>query len=168
IQVIRDYEATKPKQHPVGITPMWPNGSDADLTASGADWISLSDQSGTLNSPPTANGSKVVISDTDHICGICGNVDWVWKSFTKGQNPILMDGYDGAAIGLGAEDYNASDPVWEQIRTSLGQTRSYALRLDLAAAIPHGDLVLSEDTGYCLVKPGSQYLVYIPSAGSVR
>jgi hypothetical protein len=165
IQVIRDYEATKPKQHPIGMTPMWPGGFQSDLLASSADWIAAPE--GNLETPGTADGSKVLISDTDHLCGICGSTSWVWKTFLKGQNPILMDGYDGAAIGLGAEDYNASDPVWELIRKNLGYSRDYALRLDLKSAVPHGDLVLSESIGYCLAKPGSQYLVYLPTGGSV-
>ena len=164
IQFVRSYEATKPKQHPIGMTPMWPGGVDSDLYASAADWISIT---GSLSAPITADGSKVLLSDTDHICGICGDVSWVWKSFAKGQNPILMDGYDGAAIGLGARDYTASDPTWEDIRKNMGYARSYAERLDLTGAVPHGDLVMSEPIGYCLAKPGSQYLVYVPSAGSV-
>jgi len=164
IQVIRSYEATKPKQHPVGITPMWPGGVDADLYASTADWISIT---GSIDAPITADGSKVLIADTDHICGKCGDVAWVWKSFTKGQNPILMDGYDGAAIGLGAAGYNKNDPIWEAIRKNMGYARSYAQRLDLAAAVPHGDLVESEPIGYCLAKPGFQYLVFVPNGGSV-
>jgi hypothetical protein len=164
IQVIRSYEAAKPKQHPVGMTPMWPGGVDADLYASTADWISIT---GSIDAPITADGSKVSISDTDHLCGKCGDVPWVWKTFTKGHNPILMDGYDGAAIGLGAATYNASDPIWEAIRKNLGYARSYAQRMDLAGAVPHGDLVESEPIGYCLAKPGSQYLVFVPGGGSV-
>jgi hypothetical protein len=164
IALIRSYESTKAKQHPIGMTAMWPNGADADLTGSDADWISTA---GNLSSPATADGSKVLISDTDHICGICGDVAWVWKTFAKGHNPILMDGYDGTAVGLGAADYNGSDPVWEAIRKNMGYARNYALRMDLAAAIPHGDLVLSETIGYMLANPGSQYLAFIPSSGSV-
>jgi hypothetical protein len=162
IQVIRDYEATKGKRHPIGMTPMWPNGSEADLYASGADWISIT---GSVDAPAVATGSKVVIADTDHICGICGNVAWVWRSFTRGQNPILMDGYDGAAIGLGASDYSAGDPVWEAIRKNLGYARSFAVRMNLAAAVPRGDLA---STGYCLAVAGREYLVFIPSGGTVR
>jgi uncharacterized protein YjdB len=162
IQVIRDYEATKPKRHPVGMTAMWPNGLDEDLYASAADWIS---PTGSISSPATATGSKVIIGDTDHFCGICGDVPWVWRSFTRGQNPILMDGYDGAAIGVGASDYSASNPVWEAIRKNLGYARSYALRMNLAAAVPRGDLASS---GYCLAVVGTEYLVFLPSGGNVR
>jgi hypothetical protein len=148
---------------------MWPGGSDSDLFASTADWIANTDG---LESPKTATGSKVLISDTDHICGICGSTSWVWKNFVKGQNPILMDGYDGAAIGLGAEDYDVNDPMWEPIRKNMGYTRDYALRMDLSAAIPHGDKVSLYNgslaaTGYCLAKLGAQYLVYLPSGGNV-
>ena len=163
IQVIRDYETIKGKHHPIGMTPMWPGGVDTDLTASGADWISIT---GTPDAPITADGTKVLISDTDHLCGICGDVSWVWKSFTKGHNPILMDGYDGAAIGLGAAGYTASDPKWEAIRKNMGYALSYAQRMDLAGAVPHGDLVAAVATGYCLAKPGSQYLLFIPGGGS--
>jgi hypothetical protein len=94
-------------------------------------------------------------------------VDWVWKTFTKGQNPILMDGYDGLAVGLGSQDYTSTDPIWETLRKNMGYARSYALRMDLASAVPHGDLVLSEETGYSLAKPGSQYLVFLPNGGGV-
>lgn len=162
IQLIRDYEAAKPKQHPVGITAMWPGGADADLYGSAADWIS---PMGDINSPATATGSKVVIGDTDHFCGICGNVAWVWRSFTRGQNPVLMDGYDGAAIGVGAADYYAGNPVWEAIRKNLGYARNFSVRMNLAAAAPRGDLASS---GYCLAVVGSEYLVFLPSGGNVR
>ena len=169
IQVIRDYEAMKGKQHPVGMTPMWPTGPDADLTASGADWIATT---GNLEVPSNANGAQVLFSDTDHLCGICGSVGWVWKSFTKGQNPILMDGYDGLAVGLGSEDYSSTDAIWETLRKNMGSARSYAQRMDLALAIPHGDKVLeyngtTAQTGYCLARPGSYYLVFLPGGGNV-
>ena len=77
-----------------------------------------------------------------------------------------------APIGMGAADYNQSDPIWEQIRRNLGYARSYALRMDLANAVPHGDKVLEINggfvpTGYALAKLGSQYLVFIPGGGSV-
>jgi uncharacterized protein YjdB len=161
IQLIHSYEATKPKRHPVGMTPIWPNGVDADLYASPAEWMS---PTGNPNYPISASGSKVMISDTDHLCGVCGNVAWVWESFTRGQNPILMDGYDGAAIGLGAAGYNKSNPVWEAIRNNMGYARNYAARMNLAAARPRGDLASS---GYCLAVVGSEYLVFLPSGGSV-
>ncbi|HKR09473.1 MAG TPA: Ig-like domain-containing protein [Gemmatimonadaceae bacterium] len=160
IQTIRDYESTKPNRHPIGLTAMWPNGSDADLFASGADWIS---PTGSIDAPAVATGSKVIIADTDHMCGICGNVSWVWRAFTRGQNPILMDGYDGTAVGVGANGFNAADPKWEAIRKNLGYARSYAVRMNMAAAVPRGDLASS---GYCLAVVGSEYLIFLPNAST--
>jgi hypothetical protein len=161
IQLARSHEAGKPKQHPIGMTVAWPGGSNADLFASPADWIA---PNGALDDPPAGDGSKVIIADTDHLCGICGAVPWVWKAFTRGLNPILMDGYDGAAIGLGAAGYHAGNPVWEAIRRNLGYARAYAQRMDLSAAIPRADLASSR---YCLAKPGSEYLVFVPGGGPV-
>ena len=74
-----------------------------------------------------------------------------------------MDGYDGAAIGLGARDYAASNPVWEAIRRNMGYARSYAARINMAAAVPRGDLASS---GYCLAVVGTEYLVFLPGGGS--
>jgi uncharacterized protein YjdB len=166
IQLIRSYET---KHHPVGVTAMWPNGLNSDLTNSTADWVSLTSS---LENPTNATGAQVLITDTDHICGVCGTTSWIWKSFVKGQNPILMDKYDGAAIGLGAEDNNMSEGTWQTLRKNLGYARDYSLRMDLSAAVPHGDLVLTYNgavaaTGYCLAKPGSQYVVYLPDGGNV-
>lgn len=165
IRYIKGYEASKPFQHPVGMTVEWPNGDNAELFASPADWIS---PKGDINNPDVANGSKVILSDTDHLCGICGNRQWVWKSFTRGENPIFMDQYDGASTGRGAEsNYNPNNPKDQSLRKNLGYTLDYARRINLAAMTPHGELASS---GYCLANPSAQkaeYLVYLPSGGSV-
>jgi hypothetical protein len=75
-----------------------------------------------------------------------------------------MDGYDGSA-GVGDPKYDSGEPRWEQIRTNMGYARSYALQMDLAHAIPRGDL---SSSGYCLAVVGSEYLVFLPTGGSVR
>jgi hypothetical protein len=161
IDVIRSYEATKPKQHPIGMTvpyPTVPEGTNADVLNSSADWVSMN---GDATNPTAADGSKVSLWDTDHLCGICGDAAWAWKSFTRGHNPLLMDGYDGSA-GVGDPAYNPSDPKWEQIRTNMGYARALALRMDLAHDTPRGDLA---STGYALA--GTDYLVFLPTGGTV-
>jgi hypothetical protein len=160
INLIHSYESTKPKQHPVGMTVAWPNGTNADVLNSPADWVAMN---GDMNNPAVAAGTKVSLTDTDHLCGICGDVPWVWKSLTRGHNPLLMDGYDNSP-GVSDPSYNPNDPKWEAIRKNLGYARSYALRMDLAHAFPHGELASS---GYCLAKPGVEYLVYAPGGTSV-
>jgi hypothetical protein len=159
IDYVRSYEATKPKQHPIGMTVPWP-GSNGDVQSSPADWVSMN---GDVNNPVVADGKKVSLSDTDHLCGICGDVSWVWKSLVRGHNVLLMDGYDNSP-GVSDAAYHADDPKWEAIRRNMGYARSYAMRMDLSRALPRGDLASS---GYCLAVVGSEYLVLAPSGGSV-
>jgi hypothetical protein len=160
IDVIRTYEAGKAKQHPIGMTVPWP-GNNADVLSSRADWVSMN---GSTASPTAADGAKVSLLDTDHLCGICGDVPWVWKSITRGHNPLLMDGYDGSD-GVGDPAYDKNFWVWEEIRKNLGYARSYAVRMDLTRAIPRCDLASS---GYCLAVVGSEYLVFQPTGGRVN
>ncbi len=165
IQTVKQYESGKPKQHPVGMTALWPGGNNPDLFASTADWIGPNDDGGYLVNPPAADGSKVIIADTDHLCGLCGDEPWVWTSLTRGLSPMLMDPYDGAFPVLGTYDLN--DPRWERIRTNLGYALTLARRINLVAMQPRGDLA---STGFCLANPvasGAEYLVYLPAGGSV-
>ena len=157
INLIKSYEATKPKQHPVGMTMQWSAstgaGTNADLFNSPADWISpfndgLSDYT---NNPPAASGAKVIILDTDHLGPRPADHTWVWKSFTRGNNPIYLD------------DDLAVDPLRETFRKSMGDTLTYAAKMNLTSMTPQGSI---SSTGYALANPGSEYLVYLPLGGS--
>ncbi|HYV96469.1 MAG TPA: DUF6298 domain-containing protein [Gemmatimonadaceae bacterium] len=164
IQVVRQYEAGKSKQHPIGISALYPNGSDADLFASAADFVSPAGSTG-VNDTPAQTGAKVVLLDTDHICGVCGDGVWVWKSFLRGANPLFMDVFDGSYGEAGTT--NPSDPKWVSARTAMGQTLSYAKRVNLLAMTPRADL---SSTGYCLANPasiGAEYLAYAPAGGAI-
>ena len=163
IDYIHTYEAGKPKQHPVGMTVPWPNGNNADLFASNAEWIS---PNGGLDDPPAANGSKVILADTDHLCGICGNRAWVWKSFTRGNNLLFMDQYDDS-YKLNGGGYDMNNPNDVSLRKNLGYVLTFANRINLEKMIPHGELASS---GYALANPSefdAEYLVYLPSGDSV-
>jgi len=156
IRFIHDYEKTLPKQHPVGMTFQYKGGSNKTLFDSPADWISPNPEGGYRDDPPAADGSKVIISDTDHLWGIGGNVSWVWKSFLRGLNPIFMDPYDGRVLSRG------TDPPWLQsIRAAQGHVLVWSQRVDLAALTPQGQLASSK---YCLANPGVEYLVYRPAS----
>jgi len=161
IQYIKQYELGKPKQHPVGMTALWPDGNNADLFASSADWIA---PNGPTSDVPAADGSKVILNDTDHLCGICLDEAWVWKSLTRGVNPMLMDPFDGAYVPTQG-NYDLTDPRWELVRSNLGYARTYANRMNLIAMQPHGELA---STGYCLAHTGVEYLVYLPDGGGVN
>jgi hypothetical protein len=93
IRFIKSYESKKPKQHLVGMTSIGYGVDDLDrLLKSPADWISPNpDHFDYKNDPPASDGAKVIILDTDHRWGVGGGVQWVWKSFLRGHNPIWMD-----------------------------------------------------------------------------
>jgi hypothetical protein len=164
INFIKTYEATKPYQHPVGMTVEYFGGDNDILLNSPADWIS---PNGPLYEPMTGDGRKVILHDTDHLCGICGDREWAWKAFTRGLNPIFMDGYDGAGYGVGGAGLEFDNPAWVSLRKNLGYTRAFATRMKLAAMTPQNALA---STGYVLanpVSPNAEFLVYLQEGGAV-
>ncbi len=156
IAFIKEYEKKLEKQHPVGMTYQYKGGSNEILEKSPADWISPNPQGGYRDNPPPSDGSKVILTDTDHLWGIGGNSVWVWKSFLRGLNPIFMDCYDSKVLTW------KSDSAWvEPLRKSMGYTRMFAQRMDLINMIPDPDLSSSK---YCLANNGLEYLIYIPDS----
>lgn len=150
INTLNAYQQTLPRQHPVGMTFQSGSGLNATLFDSAADWISPGIVSLYGDNPPPGDGSKVILSDTDHIYGVGGDFNWVWRTFTRGLNPIYMDSMD-------------SDALLEGARLAMGHTREYARRLELATTSPRGDL---SSTTYALANPGVKLLVYQPGSGS--
>jgi len=175
IEFIHEYEKKKPQRHPVGMTFQYcrdktMRGTNAILFDSPADWISPNPEGGYRNNPPAGDGSKVIITDTDHLWGIGGNRAWVWKSFCRGLNPIFMDRYGYVAHDESSDDKKPvwadylspvpeNDPQFDSLRDNLGYAKSYADRMDLAAAVPMNNL---SSTGFCIANPGYKYLVYVP------
>jgi len=168
IQFIKRYEATKPKQHPVGFTVAYPGGNDAVLAQSPADWISPAAKL------PASDGRKVIVNDTDHSYfwiglrkdGPAAQRVWVWENFTRGNQCLFMDPYLDPSHDPGRNDPAGGkpDPYWDTLRDAMGRTRAWAERMNLAAAVPHGELA---STGFCLADPGREYLVYLPKGGEV-
>ncbi|HUU92156.1 MAG TPA: putative collagen-binding domain-containing protein, partial [Phycisphaerae bacterium] len=106
-----------------------------------------------------ADGSKVIVTDTDHLWGIGGDYRWVWKSFLRGLNPIFMDPYDGVVLDL------RQPQNWPALRRAMGDVLRLARRMNLAAMTPQGKLA---STGYCLAqasKESAECLVYLPDGG---
>jgi hypothetical protein len=175
VTFIKDYEAGRidgvaRKQHPVGMTALFTTDNSA-VFRSPADWISP----GAVNSddaigepyitgPPSADGRKVSILDSDHLFFklIIDNPatarQWVWKSFVRGHNPILMDNIFKDSTGR-AVPPTLYDPGFIAARAAMGHTRHFANRVNLLAMAPRGDLT---STGYALASPGAEYIVYQP------
>jgi len=168
IRFIKGYEATKAKQHPVGMTQQYPQGDETALLASPADWISPGTK------VFTADGRKVVLNDTDHSYfwtglkqdGVAAQRAWVWENFTRGNQCLFMDPYLDPSHDPGRNDPvgGQPDPYWDPLRDAMGRTRTCAQRMNLAAAVPHAELA---STGFCLADPGKEYLVYLPQGGEV-
>jgi hypothetical protein len=167
IDFVREYERSQPKRHPVGMTAEGGGEDNRLLFASNADWISPGhgEHDEYKYNPPPADGTKVILADTDHMWGHGGTYQWAWKSFLRGLNPIFMDpwwpipgrtraGYSGTDVN-NARDY----PDWAPLRVALGQTRRMADGVDLLKMAPAPSLASS---GFCLAEPGQTYIAYFP------
>jgi hypothetical protein len=182
IDFIKNTEAASStgKMHPVGMTGFANGFSNDPLEASDADWISpRHDSNDYEGNPPETAGDKVVILDTDHLWN---NLDaygtdraqraWVWKSFTRGYNPIYMDQmYEGLEDFGGASISDVSSgqavppsPYDDDVRMAMGHTRTYADKMNLIEMTPQSNLYSTTppQPGYVLAKVQSEYLVYQP------
>jgi hypothetical protein len=174
VDTVHRLEDERGKRHPVGLT-----GAGAErieeMMASPAEWISPFGRQ-FLFDPPAWDGKKVSVNDTDHLWGHGGTASWAWKSFVRGHNTLLMDAWDpiagapcpnvnwGSRPGSPLRDLNRrDDPTWEPVRRALGNTRAYALRMELQSMTPRNDLA---STAYCLANPNREFLVYLPEGDS--
>jgi hypothetical protein len=151
IDFVKQVESGKAQQHPIGMTFQSRGGTNENLYRSPADWIAPNPGSADenfLDDPSSTYHGKVIVDDTDHLCGhTCGDALWVWKSFCHGLNVLMM------------EDLSAS-PVWQDsARVAMGQTRRFSQRIDLAHMTPDDSL---SETRYCLANKGKEYLVFQP------
>ena len=182
IDSIKAYETRMGyERHPVGMTFQigkfveGPNGNPAPLPdapgntplfESPADWISPGYEEEYYvdpwyTDPPASDGTKVIISDTDHYAAGLGDALWAWKSFLRGHNPILMDfGIIDVVNPLDPSMGLPSYESFEAARYAMGDTLRLAERVDLIDMEPRGDL---SSTGYALADPGNQYVVLQPS-----
>jgi hypothetical protein len=182
ISLIRNYEAGKAQQHPVGYASLNVSGaSDSTLYNSDADWVApFARISPTSNCGSGTPACKININDSDHsYFGMWNdsaqtNRNYVWENFANGNQVMFMDPYliywttgnrnlcqsptNGVCTG--------PDARWNNMRDNLGYTLSYANKMDLAKMTPQGSLT---STGYCLAQTpsvGAEYLVYAPSGGT--
>ena len=183
INFVKQYEREKRlNSHPIGMTMQFPVAEQTKvndpLYNSPADWISpgYDDEiftSGLVpmapgappsrwyDNPPTNDGAKVVLSDTDHYSPFRSDALWAWKSFLRGHNPILYD--LGILGGVKPSDPSSGSPSYDSLepaRLAMGDTLRYAERMRLVDMVPRGDLT---STGYALANPGEEYLVLQPS-----
>lgn len=99
--------------------------------------------------------------DTDHVWGVGGSPEWVWKVFMRGHNLLFMDPYDDPEWTpiLAGQNVGVSDP--QGTRAAMGHTRTVSQRVHLARLKPASE---TASTRYCLADPGVEYLVYQPKS----
>jgi len=169
VRYVKQYEAGKPKQHPVGVTSNSVFTSDV-LDSSPSEWVSLRRDWSKPETervlrldPAVADGRKVSILDTDHIGADTFIKDaafsrrWVWKAFVRGHNPILMD-----ALQIDDNLWTPNGAGLVAGRQAMGHSRTYANRMNLASTTPQPGLA---STRYCLANVGVEYLIYQPKTG---
>ncbi len=169
IRLLHDYEKTKPKQHPVGMSELatWaPQGENHYLFESEAEWVAPgymgTDAAYYSDDAPGADGRKVVIPDTDHLQPVandpervCDRLQLLWKCTCRGMNFLYMDTDDLT---------ETREPDRINKRRNAGYARWYVGRMDLAHALPRNALSSSK---YCLSDGRTQFLVFLPAGGKV-
>jgi hypothetical protein len=183
IDFVKQYEQQKGyDKHPIGMTMQYPvpdqRKVNAPLFNSHADWISpgFDEIAATakkgdgpapgrwLLDPPPNDGTKVILSDTDHYSPFHYEPLWAWKSLLRGHNPVLYD--FGIVTGVNAPSPPPGFPpyqAYEPTRHAMGDALRYARKVKLLEMVPSGDL---SSTGYALAHPGQEYLVLQPSKDS--
>ncbi|NOX47208.1 MAG: hypothetical protein GXO89_09555 [Chlorobi bacterium] len=172
IDFIHTYEfETYGLKRPVGKTFQYNSGSNETLFNSPADWISPNSEGGydcREGDAPIATGDKVIISDTDHFYYVwytdSGDpIDFVWKSFTGGINPIHMDNWGGGSNVPGRLLGVSNPNLFTLVRANMGYAGDLSERMDLISTTPQPIL---SSTGFCLAS-SHEYVVYFPENISV-
>jgi hypothetical protein len=189
IDVVKRYERERGfTSHPMGMTMQFPVADQTQvnepLYRSAAEWISpgyddeifktgkhpmepSSPPSRWYADPPSADGKKIIITDTDHYAPGKGDALWAWKAFLRGHHPIYMD--FGLISGPNPANPNAEAPgvpsfaSADATRYAMGDTRAFAERMQLIAMTPRDDVA---STRYALANPGHEYVVLQPAEAS--
>jgi hypothetical protein len=179
IALVRAYEKTKDRQHPIGYGVL-ADSRDSTLYNSDADWVAPAARVSPARSCGAGKPAcKVNVNDSDHsYFGLWNdppqvNRNYVWENVTAGNQVLFMDPYLvsyprqnrnlclSPVNGIGSKP----DPRWENLRDNLGYALRYSRKLRLANVAPSGALC---STHHCLAQTpavGAEYLVYAPSGG---
>jgi hypothetical protein len=113
----------------------------------------------------------VILNDTDHSFywkelkakGLAAQRNWVWENFMRGGQCLFMDPYLDPSHDPDRNHPTREGPdaYWDAIRRAMGDTRSYATRMNLAAMLPSE---ATASTGFCVANPGREYLVFQPQS----
>lgn len=149
IDYIKTYEASLPYQHLVMFSVQYPSGNNATLDASDADLVSY-------NNRDETDGTKVSMSDTDHIEGLTDQFLWVWTSLCNGHGGLwYMDQWDGSGFGSDT----TGNATYNLIRDNLGYAKDLIdLLNDLEGMTPNATITT---TGLSLSKDHATEAEYV-------
>jgi len=180
IDVVRQYEATTPMNHPIGLGVTSDN-ADSALYDTNADLVAPAIRISPVSSCGSGTPScKVNLNDSDH--SYFGDMwhdseqqvrNYFWENFAGGNSVVFMDPYEVYYPREGRNLCTAPvnglcsgvDARWENTRATMGYIRSYATRMELVKMTPRPTL---SSTGVALAntaRVGSEVLVYSPSGG---
>lgn len=159
IDLVHSYErSAKEFRHPVLMSAQWPDSRNTDLFGGPAEvvapfsWRAPGDERWEYDAPARHTG-KVVFLDTDHLWGVGGTVDWVWRSFMRGYQPLYMDPWG----------FDHMDPLApagsEDVRRAMGAAAKLAAEIDLAVMTPRPDVT---STAFALYDGDRTAIVYQP------
>ena len=162
IKTVKDYEKTKERQHPIGLTGHG-NETLQQMMASNADWVSpgTADDASMKNAaanPPLWKGVKVSVLDTDHIWGHGIDYRWVWKSFLRGHNVLFMDPWDPLPVWFNPAVNRPDHPNYILGRNAMKYSAEWAKKIDLVTMQPNPDFGAES---FCLGLSGKEYLLYV-------
>ena len=161
IKTVRDYEKTKGKIHPIGITGH--GGETTEMVLAGdADWISPGpwDKGGFENAhtdPPLWTGKKVCVLDTDHLWGHGMDYHWVWYSLLRGHNVLFMDPWDPIPAWHDTYKNSPDLQIFKDGRGAMRNASKIASQIDLKIMKP----IKAFNSGFCLADTGKEYLIYV-------
>ena len=129
----------------------WRNRSDS----AGHAWILAMDEIG-----PWHTGSQADAIDPAHDTL---RKDVMWGSFMAGAYGVeWYFGWRGDQHDLNAEDFRSRHKLWQQTKHCIDFFQEFELHLDEMRPADH----LVGENAWCLSKPNSIYLVYLPNGGS--
>jgi hypothetical protein len=154
MDIVRDYELTKPKQHLICVSSLAGIGGTSTLMASSADCLAPGAEDGT--NPPVLAQTKPSIWDSDHHTGPLPATSII-REFVRGHHPIFL-GHNRIWL----------DPEEDAYHRMQGVLWYLAQRVNLLTMTPQNGGMSPADTGYALVNtatPPYQAIVYQPNGG---
>lgn len=171
VRFIKEYEATKPKQHLVLLsvggldaTGGWKQMTQRQAVEHPGDLYTPEARWGDFaHDPPVNEKGKPGIWDNDHVWDEVVEDSDDWRNFSRPWM-AMMRGYHFTLFDKPFWAPDEEDAEWDRTRRNIGATIAYGERFaDLARMRPRGEL---STTRFCLADPGGEYLVYQNGSGS--